>query len=116
MGARVHAVGGDARNGIKNRRKKMEYLVGQGFQRGKSNKRAFSPNLGRTGNLAISGSPCGPRPDGECLPSLLVAAAELLSPSARIRAWIEANHVEAVISNWNELFEAFRTAGLRVLG
>ncbi|MGH7996733.1 MAG: LacI family DNA-binding transcriptional regulator [Opitutaceae bacterium] len=52
--------------------------------------------------------------ESECVPSLFFGLGDVPNLEEVIRQWIEKNRIDAVISNWNELFEVFPKAGLRV--
>lgn len=53
-------------------------------------------------------------PESECVPPLFFGLNEVPMLPHLIPEWIAANHVDVVISNWNELFDVFATAKLRL--
>jgi LacI family transcriptional regulator len=53
-------------------------------------------------------------PETECVPPLIFSLAEVPELPRLVPEWIRAQQVDAVISNWNELFETFATAGMRL--
>lgn len=53
-------------------------------------------------------------PEVECVPPLIFGAAEAPMLPHLIPEWIREHRVDAIISNWNELFDTFATAGLRL--
>ena len=53
-------------------------------------------------------------PEAECVPPLLFGLAEVPMLPRLIPAWMRAHQVDVVISNWNELFDTFATAGIRL--
>jgi DNA-binding LacI/PurR family transcriptional regulator len=53
-------------------------------------------------------------PDAECVPPLIFSLADVPTLPRLIPEWIRANQVDVVISNWNELFDTFATAGMRL--
>ncbi len=53
-------------------------------------------------------------PEAECVPPLIFSLAEVPMLPRIIPEWMRANKVDVVISNWNELFDTFATAGVRL--
>lgn len=53
-------------------------------------------------------------PEAECVPPLFFGLAEVPKLSALIPEWMRAHQVDVIISNWNELFDIFATAGIRL--
>jgi LacI family transcriptional regulator len=53
-------------------------------------------------------------PEAECVPPLIFGLAEAPMLPRLIPEWMRANQVDAIISNWNELFDTFATAGIRL--
>jgi DNA-binding LacI/PurR family transcriptional regulator len=53
-------------------------------------------------------------PEAECVPPLIFGLAEVPTLPRLIPEWIKANKVDVIISNWNELFDTFATAGIRL--
>lgn len=53
-------------------------------------------------------------PEAECVPPLIFGLAEVPMLPRLIPEWIKANRVDVIISNWNELFDTFATAGIRL--
>lgn len=53
-------------------------------------------------------------PEAECVPPLIFGLAEVPMLPRLIPEWIKANKVDVIISNWNELFDTFATAGIRL--
>lgn len=53
-------------------------------------------------------------PESECVPPLFFGLNEVPMLPHLIPEWIAANHVDVVISNWNELFDVFATARMRL--
>ncbi len=53
-------------------------------------------------------------PESECVPPLFFGLHEVPMLPHLIPEWIAANHVDVVISNWNELFDVFATARMRL--
>jgi DNA-binding LacI/PurR family transcriptional regulator len=52
--------------------------------------------------------------ESEVVPPLFFGLDEVPKLPQVIKAWVEANRVDAVISNWNELFDVFRQAKMRI--
>ena len=55
-------------------------------------------------------------PEAECVPPLFFGLAEVPMLPRLIPEWMRANRVDVVISNWNELFDTFATAGINLPG
>jgi hypothetical protein len=53
-------------------------------------------------------------PEEECVPPLIFSLAEVPMLSRLIPEWMSANRVDVIISNWNELFDVFATARIRL--
>ena len=53
-------------------------------------------------------------PEAECVQPLIFGLAEVPMLPRLIPEWIRTNRVDAIISNWNELFDTFATAGLKL--
>jgi LacI family transcriptional regulator len=53
-------------------------------------------------------------PEAECVPSLFFSLAEVPMLPRIVPEWMRAHHVDVIISNWNELFDTFATAGVRL--
>lgn len=53
-------------------------------------------------------------PEAECVPPLIFGLAEVPMLPRLIPEWIKAHKVDVIISNWNELFDTFATAGIRL--
>ena len=53
-------------------------------------------------------------PETECVPSLFFSLAEVPMLPRLVSEWVQTHRVDVVISNWNELFDTFATAGLRI--
>lgn len=53
-------------------------------------------------------------PEAECVPPLIFGLAEVPMLPRIVPEWMHANQVDVVISNWNELFDTFATAGIRL--
>jgi len=53
-------------------------------------------------------------PEAECVPPLIFSLAEVPQLPRLIPAWMQANQIDVIISNWIELFETFATAGIRL--
>jgi DNA-binding LacI/PurR family transcriptional regulator len=53
-------------------------------------------------------------PESECVPPLIFSLAEVPMLPKLIPEWMRAHDVEVIISNWNELFDTFATAGVRL--
>ncbi len=53
-------------------------------------------------------------PEAECVPPLIFSLAEVPELPRIIPEWMRANKVDVIISNWNELFDTFATAGIRL--
>ena len=53
-------------------------------------------------------------PEAECVPPLIFGLAEVPMLPRLIPEWMRANQVDVIISNWNELFDTFATAGIRL--
>lgn len=53
-------------------------------------------------------------PEAECVPPLFFSLAEVPQLTRLIPEWMRAHHVDVIISNWNELFDTFATAGVHL--
>lgn len=53
-------------------------------------------------------------PESECVPPLFFGLHEVPVLGQLVPEWIAANHVDVVISNWNELLDVFATAKMRL--
>ncbi len=53
-------------------------------------------------------------PEAECVPPLIFTLAEVPTLPRLVSEWIREHRVDVVISNWNELFDTFATAGIRL--
>lgn len=53
-------------------------------------------------------------PEAECVPPLIFSLAEVPMLPRLVPEWMRANRVDVVISNWNELFDTFATANIRL--
>lgn len=53
-------------------------------------------------------------PAEECVPPLIFSLAEVPMLPRLIPEWMRDNKVDVIISNWNELFDTFATAGIRL--
>ena len=53
-------------------------------------------------------------PEAECVPPLIFSLAEVPMLPRLIPEWMHEHKVDVIISNWNELFDVFATAGLRL--
>lgn len=53
-------------------------------------------------------------PESECVPPLFFGLNEVPTLAQIIPQWIADHHVDAVISNWNELFDVFATARIKL--
>ena len=53
-------------------------------------------------------------PENECVPPLIFSLAEVPMLPRLIPEWMHANQVDVVISNWNELFDVFATARVKL--
>ena len=53
-------------------------------------------------------------PEEECVPPLIFSLAEVPMLPKLIPEWMHANKVDVIISNWNELFDTFATAGIKL--
>lgn len=53
-------------------------------------------------------------PEAECVPPLIFSLAEVPMLPRLIPEWMRAHSVDVIISNWNELFDTFATAGIRL--
>jgi DNA-binding LacI/PurR family transcriptional regulator len=53
-------------------------------------------------------------PECECVPPLFFGLNEVPTLPHLLPQWIAANHVDVVISNWNELFDVFATLKMRL--
>jgi DNA-binding LacI/PurR family transcriptional regulator len=53
-------------------------------------------------------------PEAECVPSLIFGLADVPMLPRLVPAWMREHRVDAIISNWNELFDVFATAGIRL--
>lgn len=53
-------------------------------------------------------------PQEECVPPLIFSLAEVPTLPRLIPEWMRAHKVDVIISNWNELFDTFATAGIRL--
>ena len=54
--------------------------------------------------------------ESDCVPPLFFALEDVPRLPELLRAWVASNHVDAVISNWPELFDAFAKAGMSIPG
>lgn len=53
-------------------------------------------------------------PENECVPPLIFSLAEVPMLHRLIPEWMRANQVDVIISNWNELFDVFATAHIKL--
>ena len=53
-------------------------------------------------------------PENECVPPLIFSLAEVPNLPRLIPEWMKAQKVDVIISNWNELFDAFAAAGVKL--
>jgi DNA-binding LacI/PurR family transcriptional regulator len=53
-------------------------------------------------------------PESECVPPLFFTFSEVPMLPHLLPQWIKDNHVDVVISNWNELFDVFATAQMKL--
>jgi LacI family transcriptional regulator len=53
-------------------------------------------------------------PEAECVPPLLFSLTEVPELPRLVPEWMRVHQVDAIISNWNELFDTFAAAGLRI--
>ena len=53
-------------------------------------------------------------PEAECVPPLIFSLAEVPLLPRLIPDWMREHQVDVIISNWNELFDTFATAGIRL--
>lgn len=53
-------------------------------------------------------------PEAECVPPLIFSLAEVPMLPKLIPEWMREHQVDVIISNWNELFDTFATAGIRL--
>ena len=53
-------------------------------------------------------------PENECVPPLIFSLAEVPMLPRLIPEWMQAHQVDVVISNWNELFDVFATARVKL--
>ena len=53
-------------------------------------------------------------PEAECVPPLIFTLAQVPTLPRLVSDWIREHRVDVVISNWNELFDVFATAGIRL--
>jgi LacI family transcriptional regulator len=53
-------------------------------------------------------------PENECVSPLIFNVADVPMLPKLIPEWMSANQVDVIISNWNELFDAFAAAGMQV--
>jgi DNA-binding LacI/PurR family transcriptional regulator len=53
-------------------------------------------------------------PEAECVPPLIFGLAEVPMLPKLIPEWMHAHKVDVIISNWNELFDTFATAGIKL--
>ena len=53
-------------------------------------------------------------PENECVPPLIFNVADVPMLPRLIPEWMRAHRVDVIISNWNELFDAFAAAGLQL--
>lgn len=53
-------------------------------------------------------------PEAECVPPLIFSLAEVPMLPKLIPEWMREHNVDVIISNWNELFDTFATAGVRL--
>jgi len=53
-------------------------------------------------------------PEAECVPPLIFGLAEVPMLPRLVPEWMRAHQVDVIISNWNELFDTFATAGVHL--
>ena len=53
-------------------------------------------------------------PEAECVPALIFSLAEVPILPRLVTEWMREHRVDVIISNWNELFDTFATAGIRL--
>ena len=53
-------------------------------------------------------------PEDECVPPLIFSLAEVPILPRLLPEWMNANQVDVIISNWNELPDIFATSGIRI--
>lgn len=53
-------------------------------------------------------------PENECVPPLIFSLAEVPLLPRLLPEWMRAQQVDVIISNWNELFDAFAAAGVKI--
>jgi len=53
-------------------------------------------------------------PENECVPPLIFGLADVPVLHRLIPEWMRANQVDVIISNWNELFDVFATANIKL--
>jgi LacI family transcriptional regulator len=53
-------------------------------------------------------------PEAECVPPLIFGLADVPMLPRLVPEWMRAHRVDVIISNWNELFDVFATAGIRL--
>ncbi len=53
-------------------------------------------------------------PENECVPPLIFSLAEVPMLPRLIPEWMKTHQVDVIISNWNELFDVFATAGIKL--
>jgi LacI family transcriptional regulator len=53
-------------------------------------------------------------PEAECVPPLFFSLADVPRLARLIPEWMRDHQVDVIISNWNELFDTFATAGIRL--
>jgi len=53
-------------------------------------------------------------PEAECVPPLIFGLADVPTLPQLVPEWMREHRVDAIISNWNELFDVFATAGIRL--
>jgi LacI family transcriptional regulator len=53
-------------------------------------------------------------PEAECVPPLIFSLAEVPMLPRLVSDWKRQHQVDVIISNWNELFDTFATAGIRL--
>ena len=53
-------------------------------------------------------------PEAECVPPLIFSLAEVPMLPRLVPEWMREHKVDVIISNWNELFDTFATAGVRL--
>ncbi len=53
-------------------------------------------------------------PEAECVPPLIFNLADVPTLPRLVSDWMREHRVDVIISNWNELFDMFATAGIRL--